>query len=99
MPLHKEIVKVHISATIDPDIALAIGKYRDDPTNHIDYEKPAKSWIIQNALKKYLRKYLQPNYIPGTPKDLTADLINQAAKNVGCPVKSFGEVDRSNQNQ
>jgi hypothetical protein len=61
MPLHKEIVKVHISATIDPDIALAIGKYRDDPANLINNEKPAKSKIIQDALKKYLHKYLQKN--------------------------------------
>jgi hypothetical protein len=61
MPMHKEIVKVHISATIDPDVAEAIIKYRDDPANLIENEKPARSKIIQMALEKYLCKYLLPN--------------------------------------
>ena len=58
MPMHKEIVKVHISATIDPGVAEAIIKYRDDLRNLIENEKPARSRIIQTALEKYLYKYL-----------------------------------------
>ena len=64
MPKHKEIVKVHISATIDPDIAGAIIKYRDDPANLVENEKPARSKIIQTALERHLYKYLPPKRNP-----------------------------------
>jgi len=96
--MHKEIVKVHISATIDPHVAEAIIKYRDDPTNNIENEKPARSRIIQVALEKYLYAYLSP---PRASKKLTANLINQAAENLGNPIKSFDEIVRelSNQNK
>lgn len=61
MPVRKEIVKIHISATIDPAVASAIIKYRDDPANLIDNEKPARSRIIQTALERHLYKYLPAN--------------------------------------
>jgi len=61
MPTHKNIIKTHISATIDPVIASAIIKYRDDPANLINNEKPAKSGIIQVALERHLYKYLPAN--------------------------------------
>lgn len=61
MPVRKEIVKIHISATIDPVVASAIIKYRDDPANLINNEKPARSRIIQTALERHLYKYLPAN--------------------------------------
>lgn len=61
MPARKENVKIHISATIDPPVASAIIKYRDDPANLIDNEKPARSRIVQTALERHLYKYLPAN--------------------------------------
>ena len=53
----KEFVKVHITATIDPDIATAMNGYRNDPANLIENEKPTRSGILQLALRAFLAKY------------------------------------------
>jgi len=55
----KEFVKDHITATIDAKYSLAIKKYRDDPVNLIDGEKPSRSGIVQMALDAFLSAYIR----------------------------------------
>lgn len=50
----KSDAKIHITATIDPDIHTAMKSYNDDEANRIDGNKPGISWIVNEAVKKFL---------------------------------------------
>jgi hypothetical protein len=50
------MVKDHITATIEPGLLSRIDKYRKDPSNETDGERPTLSGIVELALDKFLPK-------------------------------------------
>jgi hypothetical protein len=55
----KDVLKDHITATIDPYFSRAIKRYQNDLKNSINGVKPTRSRVIQTALEEFLKRYFE----------------------------------------